>query len=59
MYYRVVIMQNSLIYVGFNDVIVKLDLMGSIVEMYFRIKLEIFLFVWSFGSWRKFEFQFF
>lgn len=58
MYYRVVIMQNSLIYVGFNDVIVKLDLMGSIVEMYFRIKFEIF-FVWSFGSWRKFEFQFF
>lgn len=55
MYYRVVIMQNSLIYVGFNDVIVKLDIMGSIVEMYFRIKLEIF-FVWSFGSWRKFEF---
>lgn len=56
MHHRAAIMQNSSIHVGFNDVIVKLDSMGSIVEMHSRIKPEI-PFARSSDSWRKPELQ--
>ncbi|XP_061171662.1 tripartite motif-containing protein 2-like [Saccostrea echinata] len=56
MHHRTLIMQNSSIHVEFNDIIVQLDSMGSVVEMHTKIKPEV-PYVPGSGSWRKLELQ--